>query len=267
MVKSYSVGIGSSLNQQMGAYRLERDAEDTNNRRLRYKMVKKKLEEQGLDTSAQKIASMLTRVSRVIEGEPSIGKEGTRIPVLNQQSAVEIILKGIRDKNLNEVWQRIVKRQNEIKEAERETARLNERHARTTYLANEHQRQYELGREVAIKTSRAAAYKKVPAEIMQRQYELGREVAIKTAAYKKVLAEIMQREDVKNTINQTLHDTVNSSKGKSQEEIDAIEEKAADSIYKTLKEQMPSASPDTVIDDSFADLNSEVETAETGTTV
>ena len=190
---TYSAGIYSTLNNQMAMYRKERDAEEVDERRLRYKMLKKRLEDQGMDTSAQRVASMLERVSKVIEGPEEFGKEGPpehKINVTVSKSAVALILKAIKNNDLAAFWKRI-----------------------SQAPGSEHTKAVQ----VAMKSS-----------------------------------------DVKEKINKTMTEYKDGH-------IDAKE--AAEETIETLRNKMPPAAPDTVIDEVFFDLDSSADTIETGTTI
>lgn len=106
---TYSAGIYSTLNQQMSAYRKERNTENTESKHLRYKMAKKQAEDRNMDVSAQRIASMLERVSTAVEehnesSEPPEFHLKNTIPQKRGHSVVSILLRHIRNGTLGQLW-------------------------------------------------------------------------------------------------------------------------------------------------------------------
>lgn len=113
---TFSAGIYSSLNAQMGEYRKERDAENVENKRLKYKLIKKNAEEKGMDISASKIASMLERVSNVVEAhnensEPPYFQTPGKEKPNHKHSIVSLILRSIRQGELSHLWNQISNKQ------------------------------------------------------------------------------------------------------------------------------------------------------------
>ena len=100
-----SAGMYSSLNQQMAKYHNERSLENTESKHMKYKIAKQRAEEQGMDTSAQKMAMMLERVSNAVE-EHNVLSEAPDFKEKdpNQHSILSILIKAIRQKNLNALW-------------------------------------------------------------------------------------------------------------------------------------------------------------------